>query len=428
MTAVHLGVVSTYPPREDGIATFTRDLVQAIRAPRAHISARIAAISEPDSFYAYPPLVRWEIEQGDPESYAAAGRDLSRARVDAVLLQHEFGLYGVWGEPLVDYTEHLLRTLRRPLVTTLHTVLPQPRRDIRDTIRRLAEASIAVVVMVNTGAKILAEEYEIDRARLVVIPHGVPDTPIGDTEQAKRALRLSGHTVICTFGLLSRNKGIENAIRALPAIRERYPDVLYLVMGETHPSVRRYEGESYRQELVALARELGVSRQVRFINEYLEQRSLIAYLRATDIYVTPYHDRSQITSGTLSYALGCGRAIVSTPYVYAAEALAEGRGLLAEFDSPESIARCVQLYLDDPKFREDTKARATAYGRAMAWPRVGARYAEMLQRIADGQREPPFLAPADGVNGQSGLNGLTSQHGAEGRGRDVPAHGVGSRR
>lgn len=408
MPAVHLGVVSTYPPREDGIATFTRDLVQAIRAPRSHISARIAAISDPDSFYAYPPLVKWEIEQGDPESYANAGRLLSRARVDVVSLQHEFGLYGVWGDPLVDYTGALLRTLRRPLITTLHTVLPQPRADIRDAIRRLADASVAVVVMVNTGAKILAEDYEIDRARLVVIPHGVPDAQTGDTEQAKRALRLSGHTVICTFGLLSRNKGIENAIRALPAIRERYPDVLYLVMGETHPAVRRFEGESYRLELVALARELGVSRQVRFINEYLEQKSLISYLRATDIYITPYHDRNQITSGTLSYALGCGRAIVSTPYVYAAEALAEGRGLLAEFDSPESIARCVLLYLDDPKFRADVQARATAYGHAMAWPRVGERYAAMLERIAAGQREPPFTTTAalatNGANGSGGTN------------------------
>ncbi|HEY7983579.1 MAG TPA: glycosyltransferase family 4 protein [Ktedonobacterales bacterium] len=395
MTAVHLGVVSTYPPREDGIATFTRDLVRAIRAPRSHITARIAAISDPDSFYAYPPLVRWEIEQGDPESYAAAGRVLSRARVDVVSLQHEFGLFGVWGEPLVDHAEYLLRTLRRPLVTTLHTVLPQPRHDVRDTIRRLAAASVAVVVMVNMGAKILVEDYEIERAKLVVIPHGVPEAPSDSSEQAKRALRLNGHTVICTFGLLSRSKGIENVISALPAIRERYPDVLYLVMGETHPFVRRYEGESYRQELVALARELGVSRQVRFINEYLEQRSLIAYLRATDIYITPYHDRNQITSGTLSYALGCGRAIVSTPYVYAAEALAEGRGLLAEFDSPESIARCVLLYLDDPKFRADVQARATAYGHAMAWPRVGARYAEMLERITAGQREPPFITAPD---------------------------------
>ena len=167
----------------------------------------------------------------------------------------------------------------------------------------------------------------------------------------------------------------------MPAILERHPNVLYLVMGETHPQVRKWEGESYREELLALARELGVSRQVRFINQYLTQNHLIRYLQATDIYVTPYRDRNQITSGTLSYALGCGCAIVSTAYVYAAEALAEGRGLLAEFDRPESIARCITLYLDDPAFREKTEARALAYGREMAWPRVGERYAELFHQV-----------------------------------------------
>jgi glycosyltransferase involved in cell wall biosynthesis len=168
----------------------------------------------------------------------------------------------------------------------------------------------------------------------------------------------------------------------MPAIVERHPDVLYLIMGETHPQVRKYEGESYRAELVALARELGMSRQVRFLNQYLEPQHLIRYLQATDIYLTPYHDRNQITSGTLSYALGCGRAIVSTPYVYAGEALAEGRGLLAEFENPESIARCVNLYLENPAFREETEQRALEYGRKMAWPVVGKQYAEVFRRVA----------------------------------------------
>jgi glycosyltransferase involved in cell wall biosynthesis len=236
--------------------------------------------------------------------------------------------------------------------------------------------------MARVGAKILAEDYDVDPSRLVTIPHGVPEVRPMDRQRLKRTLRLDGYTVICTFGLLSRGKGIENVIRALPAILERHPDVLYLVMGATHPQVRKQEGESYRQELLSLARELGVSRQVRFLNQYLTQNHLIRYLQATDIYVTPYRDRNQITSGTLSYALGCGRAIVSTAYVYAAEALAEGRGLLAEFDRPESIARCITLYLDDPAFREKTEARALAYGREMAWPRVGARYADLFRRVA----------------------------------------------
>jgi glycosyltransferase involved in cell wall biosynthesis len=185
---------------------------------------------------------------------------------------------------------------------------------------------------------------------------------------------------------LSRGKGIEDAIRAMPTILEQYPDVLYLIMGETHPQVRKAEGERYRAELVALARDLGVGRQVRFLNQYLEQKASIRYLLATDIYLTPYHDRNQITSATLAYALGCGRAIVSTPYVYAGEALAEGRGVLAEFESPESIARCVLLYLSNPAFRVETQERALEYGLKMAWPHVGLQYIEALQYAAREKR------------------------------------------
>ena len=382
MLAVTLGVVSTFPPREDGIATYTRDVLQASCTRQSGITPQVAAITDPESFYAYPRHVRWEIEQGNPESYALAGRALTQAQLDVVSLQHEFGLFGVWGDPLIDHTPALLDALTKPLVTTLHTVLPQPRGDIREAVGRLCDRSAAVVVMVNLGAKILMEDYGIARAKLVVIPHGVPVVREVDTQHMKQALRLDGYTVVCTFGLLSRGKGIEDAIRAMPAIVERHPDVLYLIMGETHPQVRKNEGESYRAELVALARELGVSRHVRFLNQYLEPQHLIRYLQATDIYLTPYHDRNQITSGTLSYALGCGRAIVSTPYVYAGEALAEGRGLLAEFENPASIARCVNLYLENPAFRAETQERTLEYGRKMAWPVVGRQYAEVFRRVA----------------------------------------------
>jgi glycosyltransferase involved in cell wall biosynthesis len=380
VSRLKLGVVSTYPPREDGIATYTRDLIEAVCTPPSRVTAQIAAITDPDAFYAYPRHVRWEIEQGNPHSYAEIGRTLTQAAVDVISLQHEFGLYGIWGDPLEDHTPFLLNALHKPLVTTLHTVLPQPRPDIRAAVRELCAHSTCVVVMVNLAAKILLEDYEIERDKVVTIPHGVPLVRPIPTQQMKRALRLEGHTVICTFGLLSRGKGIEDAIRAMPTIVEQHPDVLYLIMGETHPQVRKVEGERYRAELAALARDLGVSRQVRFLNQYLEQKTLIRYLQATDIYLTPYHDRNQITSGTLAYALGCGRAIVSTPYVYAGEALAEGRGVLAEFESPESIARCVLLYLGNPAFRAETQERALEYGRMMAWPQVGQQYIEVFQR------------------------------------------------
>ncbi|HWE61956.1 MAG TPA: glycosyltransferase family 4 protein [Chloroflexota bacterium] len=385
MARLRLGVVSTFPPREDGIATFTRDLLDAVCHAQSEIEARIAAITDLGSYYNYPRQVQWEIEQSDPESYAEGGRTLSRSRAAVVSIQHEFGLFGVWGDPLQDYTPMLLDALDKPILTTLHTVLPQPRADIRDAVRRLCAASAATVVMVNVGAKILVEDYDVDAARLVMIPHGVPAVPAADRARVKRALRLQDRTVICTFGLLSRGKAIENVIRALPEVVERYPEVIYLVMGETHPQVRKHEGESYREELIALARELGVSKYVRFVNEYLAQNSLVRYLQATDIYITPYRDRNQITSGTLSYALGVGCAIVSTPYVYASEVLAEGRGLLAEFDNPDSMARCILLYLDDPTFRRNTEERAREYGQEMAWPRVGERYADLIHRVAEGK-------------------------------------------
>src|SRR5262249_22766314 len=276
----------------------------------------------------------------------------------------------------------LLWALHKPLVTTLHTVLPQPRPDIRAAVRELCAHSACVIVMAHLGTKILVEDYAVDRERVITIPHGVPVVRPVAIERMKHALRLEGHTVIATFGLLRPLKGLEDAIGAMPAILEQHPDVLYLIMGETHPQVRKVEGERYRAELVALARKLGVSRQVRFLNQYLEQQSLIRYLQATDIYLTPYHNRNQITSGTLADAVGCGRAIVSTPYVHASEALAEGRGLLAEFESPESIARCVLLYLGNPTFRAQTEARALEYGRTMAWPQVGQQYIEVFQRAA----------------------------------------------
>jgi len=385
LAPIDIDVVATFPPREDGIATFTRDLLEAVCADEVGITARIAAITDPGSYYAYPRQVRWEIDQGDRESYAEIGRAISRTDGAVAAIQHEFGLFGVWGDPIDDYTPALLSTLDKPIVTTLHTVLPQPRPDIRDAVRLLCDRSAATVVMVNVGAKILVEDYEVDPDRLVTIPHGVPNVRRGDREEVKQELRLDGHTVICTFGLLSRGKAVENVISAMPEVVARHPDALYLVIGTTHPQIRKSEGESYRQELTALARELGVARQVRFVNQYLTLDDLVRYLQATDVYITPYRDRNQITSGTLSYALGLGRAIVSTPYVYASEALAEGRGLLAEFDSPESIARCVNLYLDDPVFRSNTEERALTYGQEMAWTRVGERYAALFRRVAAGE-------------------------------------------
>jgi glycosyltransferase involved in cell wall biosynthesis len=387
MARFTLGVAGTFPPRQDGIATFTRDLLAAVAAADAGITARVAAITDPTAHYAYPPAVQWQIAQDDKQSYAQAARALARARVDVVSLQHEFGLWGAPGylaEPFdrYDCAPAFLAALHKPVVTTLHTAPPQPRPDIRDAIVHLATHSVAVVVMARSGAKILVDDYGVDPERITIIPHGVPVVPPHDTAQVKRALCLDGHTVLSTVGLIATYKGIETVIRALPQVVWRHPDVLYLVVGATHPQVQKREGQAYREELAALVGELGLRPYVRFINQYLDQQGLLQYLQATDIYITPYRDRHQITSGTLSYALGCGRAIISTPYVSAAEALVEGRGLLAEFDDPASIACCITLYLADPGYRCVTVERALAYVQKMTWPRVGARYAALFRQVA----------------------------------------------
>jgi polysaccharide biosynthesis protein PslF len=303
--------------------------------------------------------------------------------------------------------------VRKPVVTTLHTVLPGPRPDFRDAIRYLHDRSDAMVTMANMARVILAEDYGLTSGKLYMIPHGVPEikrVPIG---RAKHIMHLSGRTVLSTFGLLSSGKGIQHVLRALPEVVKHHPDVLYLVIGETHPEIRRREGEKYRNSLIELVKRHGLEHNVRFVNQYLSQAQLISYLHATDIYITPYINRNQITSGTLAYALGCGKAVISTPYLYAAEALAEGRGLLAEFENPKSFARCIRLLLDEPGLREQCERAATAYGRPMAYGAVGRRYADLFWAvIGDAAYEQPVVAlrqPARAAeDGTVGLLAATS--------------------
>lgn len=376
--------VSSFPPRACGIATFTRDLSEAIGQGRQHLSTAIMAITEEDMLAAYPAQVRWTIDQHDPHSWLRAAEQLNRAPVDLVCIQHEFGLYGRFDAAghFTDYLAGFLERIAKPVVTTLHTVLPQPPPDLRHATRLLHARSAAVVTMVNQARRILIQDYGLSSSTLYTIPHGVPEASWVSPEQAKKALGLAGHTVLSTFGLLSQNKGIEHAVRALPAVLQLHPDVLYLVLGATHPEIRRAAGESYRQMLLDLMEELHLERSVRFVNRYLTQQEVVRYLQATDICLTPYTQRNQITSGTLAYALGCGKVAVSTPYLYAAEALSEGRGLLAEFANPPSFAGCINLLLGSPALRAKCEAAARAYGMRMGWSEVGAQYARLFGQVA----------------------------------------------
>jgi len=375
--------VSTFPPRECGIATFTRDLTRAIHLYNPRARPLIVAINDAAEIYAYGLQVRWQIAEDDPESYRRVARALNGSPVDVVNVQHEFGIFG--GER-GRHVLVLLDALRKPVVTTLHTVLPDPDPVTREIVRALYERSAATVVMTPVAREILGRDCGLDGARLRVIPHGVPVASMQDAEAVKARLGLGGRQVVSTFGLINPSKGIEDVLDALPAVVARFPQVLYLVLGETHPVVRRAQGEEYRIRLLRRVHQLGLEAHVKFSNRYLPDEELLQYLLATDVYITPYHNPNQIVSGTLSYALGCGRAIISTPYLYAQDALGQGRGVLVAFHDPQAIAGTLLALLGDPARRGRLQQQAYAYGKQMRWPRVAAAYVDLFREVHTGAR------------------------------------------
>jgi len=397
MPELSVVLVGTYPPRHDGLAAFAADLAQAVCDQRT-VRLQVIAIDPQGETCHYNPSVVGRIEQLQRDSYLRAAGLVRRLHPDVVCLQHEFGLWGIWQDQLVD--DFAVPFVQRvadgaggvPAVTTLHTIRPDPGDYEQAVLRGLVQHSAATVMMARTGAIILMESYQVAPDRLVQIPHGVPVVERHSRRYFKRRLGLEGRTIISTAGLLDRRKGLDYAISAMRQVVERHPEVLYLVVGETHPEVRKRQGEQYRNELGALVQELGLADQVRFVNQYISERELVGYLQASDIYLTPYLDRDQITSGTLAFAIGLGKAVISTPYLHATEALAEGRGLLAEFRSAESIAHCVLLMLDDPHERREMEHRMAAYGKQDAWPLVGAQYVELFRRVAGGESLADLLA------------------------------------
>jgi len=386
-------------PRRCGIATFTGDLVAAVKAADPDVRCVQAAIDEPEAARAYGPEVKWRIRQGDVASYQAVGRAIDKSGVGVVNVQHEFGLYGIHRDGTYhDHCVALLEQITKPVITTFHTVLPKPEPWMRDTLRRIAERSTVVVVMAETAARLLRDVYGIDRPP-VVIPHGMPAIAPHGRHRFKRQLGIEKRTIVSTFGLVDPRKGLEYMIAAMPAIVASHPDTLYLIVGQTHPELQRREGERYRNELVHEIERLGLAERVRFVNQYLTQREIVDYLLATDVYVTPYLDLNQITSGTLAYALGAGKAIVSTRYLHAAEALAEGRGLLVESRDAVGLARAVLAILDDPTLKRELEQRAYEYGKEMAWPNVGRRVLaltrELIEPEAAVRKRQPVVEPLE---------------------------------
>ncbi|HHY39221.1 MAG TPA: glycosyltransferase [Clostridia bacterium] len=459
-------LVSTFPPRQCGLATFSEDLIAGMEAHLDGSPIKVAAIS--NATYSYPERVKWEIAQEIRESYIDVANLINSSQADLVLVQHEFGIFGGRnGEYVLDFME----ALRPPIVTTFHSVLLEPDDHRYAIVRRIGELSSALVVMAQKGRETLVTKYGIPQWKVHVIHHGVPDLDgflpsasvsrlttslaqpgdhrmvlklekplstksrvaeareglavvagaslpatvlpakaaplaVGEVdrlygpkartdvnlrpvlsqikdesrsvEQIKRDLGYEGKQLLTTFGLLSPSKGIEYVLRALPSIVERHPEVVYLILGETHPVVKKLCGESYRRKLKKWVKEMGIDEHVSFVDRYLSKEDLLTYLRITDIYITPYPNPEQISSGTLAYAVGMGKAVVSTPYIYAQELLDKGRGILVEFRSPDSIAQAVNQLLDDPSLKARLEANAREYGREMTWTKVGGRYLDVI--------------------------------------------------
>jgi len=383
LTINRIAFVGNYLPRQCGIATFTTDLCEAVATAYGNTACMALPVNDIEAGYTYPPRVRFELAEKDIESYRRAADFLNINGVDVVCLQHEYGIYG---GPSGSHILALLRELRMPVVTTLHTILQHPKPDQRRVLEEVAAWSDRLVVMSRHGAEFLKTLYSVPPEKIDLIPHGVPDIPFVDPNFHKDLFGVEGKMVLLSFGLLSANKGIETVISALPAIVERHPDVVYMVVGATHPQVLLHDGESYRLSLQRLAQKLGVAGNVIFHNSFVSLEQLIEFISAADIYITPYLNAAQTASGTLAYTVGAGKAIVSTPYWYAEEILAEGRGALFDFNDPGALSEQVLDLLDHEFKRHAMRKRAYLFGREMIWPKVAQRYMECFERARTQRR------------------------------------------
>jgi glycosyltransferase involved in cell wall biosynthesis len=378
----HMAFIGNSLPRRCGIATFTTHLQQAIAARRPDLDTSIAAMTDHGHSYDYPPVVCCEIEDDQIQNYGRAADFLNSKRIEAVSLQHEFGIFGGTAG---GYIMALLSRLTMPVVTTLHTILGAPNDIQRDVFEQIVDVSAKVVVMSKKGRDLLQTVYNVPAEKIEIIQHGVPDYPFVEPDQAKILLGFAGKSVILTFGLLSPNKGIEVMIDAMPAILESCPNAVYVVLGATHPNLIAHEGEAYRESLMRRTRDLGIADHVVFLNQFVDQPKLLSFISMCDIYVTPYLNEAQMTSGTLSYSFGLGKAIVSTPYWHARELLADGRGVLVPFGDAMATGVEIAGLLSNDARRHAMRARAWSVGRSMTWERTAERYLDVFESVLRGR-------------------------------------------
>lgn len=395
-----LALIGNFLPRKCGIATYTTDTYLALTRRYPDLQVDVWAMNDrPSGYYAYPPEVTGTIQQQELASYITAARAIEASGAEAIWVQHE---YGIFGGPAGEHLLTLLDRTTLPVIVTLHTVLEKPSPDERRVMEALLRRASRVVVMAERGREILQRVHGVGARTVINIPHGVPDRPLADPAEFKARFGWDGRKTILTFGLLAPGKGIETMIAAMPRVVADHPDALYIVLGATHPNLVAHEGEAYRERLIAQAAELGVAENVEFIDRFVEQEDLLDYLQAADIYATPYHNPAQITSGTLSYAVGLGKAVVSTPYVHATEILADGHGVLVDFGDAAGFAREIAGLLGSTRNRQRLQQRAYARGRTMIWARLAesamaeitAMVAQVPRRIAGTSGEPAIL-PAD---------------------------------
>ncbi len=381
-----IAVIGNHLPRQCGIATFTTDLCSAIAAEYSASHLLALPVNDTEQGYDYPDRVRWSLAQNDVASYEEAARFLNFNNIDMVCLQHE---YGIFGGSAGSHILHLLRALKMPVVTTLHTVLREPNPDQLMVMEQIAELSDRLIVMSQLSSQFLQDIFKVSGSKIDIVPHGVPDLPFLDPNFYKDRFGVEGKAVLLTFGLLSPNKGIENVIQALPDILSKHSNVAYIVAGATHPHILRREGDRYRESLQALAKEVGVESNVIFHNRFVSPEEMVQFIGAADIYITPYRHEAQVVSGTLAYAVGAGKAIISTPYWHAIELLDDGRGALVPFQNPAAIAQKTISLLDVPAVRHAMRKRAYLFGREMIWKRVAQGYMESFVRVRSDRMQSP---------------------------------------
>ena len=380
--------IGTYVPKECGIATFTHDLLNSVYGEYNDVQCEVIALNNASETYNYPDEVVFQIERDKIEDYYLAADYINQSNADIVCLQHEFGLFG---GNAGDYIFAILSGINKPVITTMHTVIREPELEYRVSTEKLIRYSEKLVVMSQTAVDMLKDVYDVPEDKIEVIFHGLPDYPFNNCDKYKKMLNLKGSPLVLTFGLLSQNKGIESMLEALPDVVNQYPNLVYLILGATHPEVKKRHGEAYRQHLKNKVSELGLEDNVIFHNKFVEKEELCNYILASDIYASPYLSREQIVSGALTYAIGMGKAIVSTPYWYAQEMLSDNRGLLVDFGDADGFKKSLLHLIENPEECDNMRKKAYDFGRKMTWQNVGGEYNTIFSKALKNENTYPKI-------------------------------------